>query len=302
MTPTLDAPGAPPTPDGGTTHRSPSGSPDGAARSSAPAGEAAASRTARTTEETHRLVHRGLALRVRRLAAVAADPSVPQPSGRDVVLVHGLGLSSAYLERLARALTSVGPVHLLDLPGFGGVPRPARTPSVTDLAGLVDAWVAEAGLRDPVLLGQSLGTQVVVEMLAARPGVSRHAVLVGPTVDPAGRTAAAQLARFARSAPSESPRTRRIAVRSYLRAGVPWIARVLRSTLEYRTEDRLPAVEASLLLVRGTGDRICPPGWVARAAALAPRARAVEVHGAGHLVVHDHADEVAALVVSHLAR
>lgn len=293
MTPILDAPGAPLASDSGTTTGSPS--------TSVPAGAATTSSASRLTDETHRLMHQGLALRVRRLAAVATDPSVPHPPGRDVVLVHGLGLSSEYLERLARALTSVGPVHLLDLPGFGGVPRPARTPSVTDLAGLVDAWVTSAGLRDPVLLGQSLGTQVVVEMLAARPGVARHAVLVGLSVDPAGRTAAAQLGRFARSAPFESG-TRRIALRAYLRAGVPWIARVLRSTLEYRTEDRLPAVEASLLLVRGTEDRICPPGWMSRAAALAPRARAVEVAGTGHLVVHDRADEVAALVMSHIRR
>lgn len=297
MTPILDAPGAPPASASGTTD----GSPPDAAITSVSASAATASSTPRLTDETHRLVHRGLALRVRRLAAVSGDPSAPQPPGRDVVLVHGLGLSSEYLERLARALTSVGPVHLLDLPGFGGVPRPARTPSVTDLAGLVDAWVVSAGLRDPVLLGQSLGTQVVVEMLAARPGVARHAVLVGLSVDPAGRTAAAQLGRFARSAPFES-RTRRIAAHAYLRAGVPWIARVLKSTLEYRTEDRLPAVAASLLLVRGTQDRICPPGWMSRAAVLAPRARAAEVAGTGHLVVHDRADEVAALVMSHIGR
>lgn len=250
-----------------------------------------------------RTVHDGLALRVRRLAPAAAALSGRVPGAeRDVVLVHGLGLSSQYLERLATSLSAVGPVYLLDLPGFGGVPRPRRTPSVPDLARLVAAWVAEADLDDPVLLGQSMGTQIVVEMLAADPGLSSHAVLVGPTVDPSGRSSSAQLVRFLRSAPAESSGTRRLAVREYARSGPSWIARVLQSTLRYPTEDRLPAVEASLLVLRGSHDRIAPAAWAERVTALAPRARSAQVEGAGHLVVHDHAGEVAALVLDHLSR
>jgi len=256
-----------------------------------------------------RTVHDGLALRVRRVApaqasalsASASALSAPRTE-RDVVLVHGLGLSSEYLEELAVSLSVVGPVYLLDLPGFGGVPRPARTPSVPDLARLVAAWAAEAGLDDPVLLGQSLGTQIVVEMLAADPGLSSHAVLVGPTVDPTGRSSYAQLGRFLRSAPSESSRTRRLAVRAYARSGPTWIARVLQSTLRYPTEEHLPAVEASVLVLRGSRDRIAPRAWAEHVALLVPRARSAEVEGAGHLVVHDHAAEVAALVLDHLSR
>lgn len=260
-------------------------------------------RTGRSVDVT-RTVHDGLALRVRRLApapAPALSAGTPRTE-RDVVLVHGLGLSSEYLERLATSLSTVGPVHLLDLPGFGGVPRPARTPSIPDLARLVAAWAAEAGLDDPVLLGQSMGSQVVVEMLAADPGLSTHAVLVGPTVDPAERSSRAQLVRFAQSAVFESPHTQRLAVRAYARSGPSWIARVLQSTLRYPTEERLPEVEASLLVLRGTHDHIASAAWVERVTGLAPRARSVEVVGAGHLVVDDHADEVATLVLDHLNR
>lgn len=283
------------------------------------ASSAPRSLTGLTVDHT-RTGYDGLALRVRRVAAVPDRPAgaeldeptdvVPdQPSGvrdpgqrRAVVLVHGLGLSSQYLERLAASLSPVGPVYLLDLPGFGGVPRPGRTPSIPDLARLVARWVREAGLVDPVLLGQSMGAQVVTEMLAADPGLSTRAVLVGLTVDDTERTARAQLGRFAQSAIFESARTLRLATRAYARSGVPWITRVLRSTLEYPTEERLPAVEASLLVVRGSHDHIASRAWVERMAGLAPRARVVEVAGAGHIVVDDHADEVAALLVEHLGR
>ena len=43
---------------------------------------------------------------------------------RTFVLVPGIGLSSNYFERLAAQLNEYGPVHALDLPGFGGVPHP----------------------------------------------------------------------------------------------------------------------------------------------------------------------------------
>ena len=50
--------------------------------------------------------------------------TVGRTGERTFVLVPGIGVSSNYFERLAAQLNEYGPVHALDLPGFGGVPHP----------------------------------------------------------------------------------------------------------------------------------------------------------------------------------
>jgi pimeloyl-ACP methyl ester carboxylesterase len=67
---------------------------------------------------------------VRRVAwkrTYARVSTVGRTGDRAFVLVPGIGVSSNYFERLAGLLNEYGPVHALDLPGFGGVPHPDAT-------------------------------------------------------------------------------------------------------------------------------------------------------------------------------
>ncbi|WP_175499389.1 alpha/beta fold hydrolase [Cellulomonas marina] len=236
-------------------------------------------------------------------ASGAAWGSGADEGRHDVVLVHGLGVDGLYFERLTRRLTGLGTVHRVDLPGFAGLPRPDREPvEVVDHAELLLHWLDRARPVRPVLLGHSLGTQVVVEALARRPDAATHAVLVGPTVSPDGRTAHQQVGRLLRSAVFESPGTQALVVRGYARCGVPWAVRQLRAMLRHPTEDRIGRVAVPVLVVRGTHDRVAPRGWVQDLADAAPRGAVAEVAGASHAVVHDHAEELAALVREHVRR
>ena len=93
---------------------------------------------------------------------------------RDVVLVHGLGLSSAYFARLAECLFDRG-VHAIapDLPGFGdSSDAPAMTPDETAKA-LIE-WADALNIRDAVWVGHSVGCNVVAHVAPDR------AVHVGP--------------------------------------------------------------------------------------------------------------------------
>lgn len=75
----------------------------------------------------------------------------------DVVLVHGIGVSGRYFTPLARVLSGSARVCVLDLPGFGGSPRPAAPLSIREHAEVVAGVIAAAGLRRPVLVGHSMG-------------------------------------------------------------------------------------------------------------------------------------------------
>jgi len=85
--------------------------------------------------------------------------------GRPFLLLHGGGgpltvngfADLLAVQRPARVIT---PTH----PGFGGTPRPDSLASVQGLAALYIALLAELGLRDVTVIGNSIGGWIAAEM------------------------------------------------------------------------------------------------------------------------------------------
>jgi pimeloyl-ACP methyl ester carboxylesterase len=217
---------------------------------------------------------------------------------RAFVLVPGIGVTSNYFERLALRLNELGPVVALDLPGFGGVPHPGRPMSVVEYAELVGRVVDQLGLEDPVLVGHSMGTQVVAALAATRE--VGDVVLISPVVNAHERRAATVLLRFAESCLHEPPRVVALALWAYALCGVRWIFRVLPNVLRFPLEDVLPRITARTLVVSGEEDRLVPRDWAAEVTRLLPRGTSWRIPGAAHSVMHRNAEEVARLCVAHV--
>jgi len=99
---------------------------------------------------------------------------------RQLVLVHGLGMSSAYFLHLARALFERGVDAIApDLPGFGES-LDARAMSPRDTAEVLAAWAERLGIRDAIWIGHSAGCNAVVQLQRMRPDLVRRTVSVGP--------------------------------------------------------------------------------------------------------------------------
>ncbi|MCC4248728.1 MULTISPECIES: alpha/beta fold hydrolase [Microbacterium] len=220
-------------------------------------------------------------------------------SGRPFVLVAGIGVAASYFEFLAPLLAEHGDVYALDLPGFAGVPASGDEPTAAFFADQVDGVIAHYGLRDPVLLGHSMGAQVVTEVLARRHDLS-HAVLVSPVVDEEASSPVVQAVRFAQSTARESPHIAVLAISAYLLCGFLYFAEVLPHMLRYRISDRIGRAGARLLLIRGEFDRPSPRRLHSRLVARARHARRWEIRGAAHSTVNGHAVGVADLVLRHL--
>ncbi|MEZ0165789.1 alpha/beta fold hydrolase [Kineococcus sp. LSe6-4] len=223
---------------------------------------------------------------------IAETDDVPPEHRHDVVLVHGLGVSSAYFQRLAVLLARFGTVHLVELPGFAGIPHPHRPLSMPEMGALVADWVREQDLTAVLLVGQSMGTQVVLEAALADPGAVAHVALVGPTVDARERTVPRQGLRLLRSALFEPAVVRRMSLEGYATCGWRWFSHTLPSMMTYRIEDRIRELQVPVLVLRGRHDALAPVPWVRTLAERAPHGRWAEVPGA-HSVVFDHAREVA---------
>ena len=225
--------------------------------------------------------------------------SVGEVGERPFVLVSGIGVSSHYFEQLAPHLVRFGPVHALDLPGFGGVPHARNALSIRQFADLVGKAIDDLGLDDPVIVGHSMGTQICTELAASRPDLSTL-VLISPVIDATARVVPVQALRVLRASVHEPFRVKLLAVVAYLTCGFGWFFKILPRMMSYPIERSAAQVHASTLIIRGQHDAVCPRPWVAHLSdAFRNIADVVEIEGAAHSVMHAHAREVADLCVGH---
>jgi pimeloyl-ACP methyl ester carboxylesterase len=222
-------------------------------------------------------------------------------AGPPVVLVHGYGVANRYWRPLAERLAHRFPVYLPDLPGHGRTRHRGAPLDVPGLAGALGGWMDAVGLDRAVLVGNSLGCQVAVELAAGDAGRVAALVLAGPTVDPRARSAGRQFLRLLLSGPVEHPAILPIIFGDYRRTGLARLRAELRHMLRHRIETLLPSVAAPTLVIRGMLDRVAPRRWAAEAAALLQRGSLVEIPFAGHAAHYTRPDRVAAHVIGFLA-
>lgn len=206
--------------------------------------------------------------------------------GVPVVLVHGLAVSHRYLMPTAALLGRRHPVAAVDLPGFGLSGDPGRALDTTALADHLGGWLRATGTGPAVLLGNSYGCQVIADLVAREPEHALALVLTGPTVDPAARSATAQVLRWLRDAAREDPFQAPILLRDTRDAGPGRVLATLRHAVRDRIEEKLPRLPMPALVVRGGREPIVPVRWAARAAELLPRGELVELPGSPHNSVY----------------
>ncbi len=205
-------------------------------------------------------------------------------AGPPVVLVHGFGVSGAYMRPLAELLARSCTVLVPDLPGQGQSERPRTSPGVRGQADALGRWLGEADIRRPAVVGNSMGCQVVTDLAVRRPEAVGPMVLVGPTIDPARRGAPRQILSLLREAGREPMPLVRLAVRESVGGGIGLLVAAARSAIDDRMEDRLPLIEQSTVVVYGDQDGFLGRDWAERVAALLPHGRFVVAVGEAHAV------------------
>ncbi len=113
------------------------------------------------------------------------------PAADTIVHVHGFGISGTYLEPTAASLASRYPTYVPDLPGMGRSMRPRHGLDLPGLARALVSYLDTVGVEKPILVGNSLGCPVIIELAASFPDRVKAAVLVspagGPNNQPLGR-------------------------------------------------------------------------------------------------------------------
>lgn len=190
---------------------------------------------------------------------------VPEKTGPDFVLVHGIGVSARSYGPTAVELANHGDVHLLDLPGYGRSPRPSRDMTIEDHARIVGRYLIEKDLDHPVVVGHSMGTQVVAEMAADFPDQLDHIVLIAPVVVPDARSLPKVAGLLLRNGLKEPPQVSALAIYDYFfRAGVPYMIQQTPHLLGMEMEATAARVQAKTLVICGRDDPIVPLDWASQ--------------------------------------
>ena len=217
-----------------------------------------------------------------------------------VVLVHGLVVSSRYMVPLARRLAARFAVYAPDLPGSGWSSKPKETLTLAQLAEVLARWMDEQEIARVALVANSLGCQIAVEFATRFPDRVAGLVLQGPTMDASARAPVPQILRWVANGWRERPSQLALLVLDYAQAGFFRFVRSFRMALEDRIEDKLDAVRAPCLVVRGGRDPIVPQAWAEEVTRRLPQGRLVVIPGAPHALNYSRLLEMARVVTPFL--
>jgi pimeloyl-ACP methyl ester carboxylesterase len=231
-----------------------------------------------------------------------------------VVFLHGAsGLLSdnPFLDRLARRHHVFAP----ELPGYGESTGEELLEDMLDFT--LHGWdvVAALGLERPHLIGHSMGGMIAAEMACVAPRdldklvlvdaaglwIDEHPIpdvfaqlpfqLVALLFEDAGRGAALltgglDLGNTDALRDFYIANSRRMAMAGKILFPIP----------NRRLSKRLYRLAAETLVLWGEGDRLIPPVYAERWAALVPRARVERIAGAGHMLPWEQPEAFAAAV------
>lgn len=222
----------------------------------------------------------------------------------DVVFVPGITSPAETAEFIAAALPEYT-VHVADLRGRGGSDPAAPGEYTTehyrrDLAAVLE----ELGLKNPVVVGHSLGARIVAAWTLATGEVNAPVVLVDPPLSGPGRPYPMGADSFARQLAEAKQGTTVEAVRTYFPA---WPERELRLRAEvlhecdetavleshrgFEEEDFLPTwdrLRGPVGLIHGTGSPVVTAEDVEELVRRNPDIPVVGVPDAGHMVPWDN--------------
>jgi 2-hydroxy-6-oxonona-2,4-dienedioate hydrolase len=236
----------------------------------------------------------GLRMYARVAANVASAAALP------AVLVHGLVVSSIYMIPLAERLAERMPVYAPDLPGFGKSDHPPRPLDIPSLADALAGWMRAMGIARAVLIGNSMGCQVIADLALRYPSLVARAVLIGPTTDRHGRNVFEQTRRLIAAGPHENPSLLGVQLHDVWSAGLRETFRTSQYAIEDRIETKLPALAMPVLIVSGEYDPLAPPHWAAELARLLPHGQLRILAGGGHALNYSAPDQLLAIVAPFL--
>jgi pimeloyl-ACP methyl ester carboxylesterase len=245
-------------------------------------------------------------------------------AGPGLLLLHGLSATHRNWEHTIPAFADRWHVVAPDLPGHGESAKPDAPYTINFYAGMMRSLGRELGFRDAVVIGNSLGGQIAVELALTYPSWTRAVVLAAPAggFGPGagafgwviGAVAGPRLLRLALplaldrcvsdpSSPACEER-RRILAERLRHDDYPSFARAVNRSLVGALAARhqpLHRLTQPALLIWGRDDRLLALSGSRRVLREVPHARLAVLDGCGHLPMVEQPEEFNRVVAEFLS-
>jgi len=204
------------------------------------------------------------------------------PHKESVVLVHGIGVSSAYFVPLAKELEQNFNVFALDLPGYGTTPKPKKALSIPQLATVVHSFLIAHNLKQSTIVGHSMGCQIIAHLRDIRDGSIAKLILLAPTVNKNERSIVMQGVRLFQDTFRESPAANFVIFKEYAKMGPFRYLKTSRLMVRDIIETTLEKGTLPTLIVTGEKDPIVPNKWAHFLSQSSPNVTHKEIRGVPH--------------------
>jgi pimeloyl-ACP methyl ester carboxylesterase len=104
--------------------------------------------------------------------------------GQAAILLHGFPFHQGIWKSFAEKLSDSFHVYTVDLPGFGKSPILNAPFTLDNVADAVISWITEQKIKNPVLVGHSLGGYVALAAAKKNPGLFSALILFHSTAYP----------------------------------------------------------------------------------------------------------------------
>ncbi|MBP1326023.1 pimeloyl-ACP methyl ester carboxylesterase [Leucobacter exalbidus] len=230
-----------------------------------------------------------------------AEPyRVRSATERVFILVHGIGMGRIVYQDVVPILAEHGRVVALDLPGFGDSPEPGSKTTIEETAQNVARFMRDKGLSPAVLVGHSMGTQVVAQLAASDPDLVSGLVLIAPTINRHERSAVKQAERMMQDMSGEGLKVLATGVVEYFKTSSLWFISKLKVMLAHRLEEVCQRVQVPTLVLWGETDKVCPREWVAEVAAALPDSTMRAIPDRGHEAIIKSPEPVATMILEYV--
>ncbi|MDB5167686.1 MAG: alpha/beta hydrolase [Candidatus Saccharibacteria bacterium] len=209
-----------------------------------------------------------------------------------ILLVHGLGVSGDYYIKYAEKLAPYYDVYIIDLPGYGKTPKPPKPLTILELSDVVLKYISNSEIKECIIVGQSMGCQIVAHVIVGSPHLFSRAILLAPTTNKKERGLFIQGFRLWQDTFHEKLSVTFIVFTNYIRMGLRRFLVTSRYMIEDHIEDVLKLVKIPVLIVYGSKDKIAPREWGEFLASITYKGAAIEMRPAPHLLHYQKPDEL----------
>src|SRR4051795_12054490 len=206
------------------------------------------------------------------------------PGSVPLVHVHGFAVSGSYLVPTARVLAHRATTLVPDLPGYGRSPAWGHALGIPSLAWALLEVLDALGLARVVLVGNSMGGPVCLEVAHSSQDRVAGVVLASPAGGMHNQPLTRALLQLARDAARENPRMARVVVPDYLHFGPLNALQLFGELVRFPSLERILRTPVRTLAVIGSRDpRMPPPRRVREIGRLAsPHLSIAVIDGAAH--------------------